>query len=383
MLDVHTVLVMEIAAALLVAVILPSARDARAVPGLRAATWGALAAALAFLPQLLRDRIPVGVALFVGNSMLWTSCALNLIAFRRVDEPAAPARATIAATLALSAGLLPMLLLGAPYAVRAIYASLAVGSFTGAGAWALLRRGGLRRERSRVICAGLSLLTSACMAARVVLLLRDPDVDPRLLVPNLERSVAFFPVLLYTMGIGLGLLMLHRERSDARSRELAMTDPLTGCANRRALEQRARGEVDHARRSGRPLAVIVADIDRFKAINDAHGHAAGDAVIRHVGALLQGGVRTSDVVARCGGEEFCLVLRDADLDRAAALAERLRVALRAAPIDAGATALPVTASFGVAQYAPPTDPSWDALFKRADDALYRAKQGGRDRVERG
>ena len=111
--------------------------------------------------------------------------------------------------------------------------------------------------------------------------------------------------------------------------------------------------------------------------------AVGDEVIRHVASALQAEARKSDFVARYGGEEFCVLMRDSSVDGAEALANRVRARLRATPPAApSGEAMPVSASFGVAAFAPGTNEDWESLFRRADGALYRAKQAGRDRVER-
>ncbi|MDR2958652.1 MAG: GGDEF domain-containing protein [Stenotrophomonas sp.] len=170
-----------------------------------------------------------------------------------------------------------------------------------------------------------------------------------------------------------------RERSALTSelRQLAGTDELTGLLNRRALEERVQQR--HAE-GGVDAVVILLDVDRFKAINDGHGHDAGDAVLVQVARLLQRHLRRSDSIARYGGEEFLVLLADGDLAAGRQLAESLRVALRQLDIAvAGDDVLRVTASFGVAQGG--TDAlGWRALLRAADAAMYQAKAQGRDRV---
>lgn len=171
-----------------------------------------------------------------------------------------------------------------------------------------------------------------------------------------------------------------RERSALTSelRQLAGTDELTGLLNRRALEELVQ------RRHAEGVAgavVILLDVDRFKAINDGHGHAAGDEVLTQVAQLLQRHLRRSDSIARYGGEEFLVLLADGDVAGGRRLAESLRVALRQLDIPlAGGELLRVTASFGVA--AGGLDPlGWRALVRAADVAMYQAKAHGRDRVQ--
>ncbi len=154
----------------------------------------------------------------------------------------------------------------------------------------------------------------------------------------------------------------------------AMTDPLTGAANRYAAEERFTTEVADAERRSRPLSVVMLDIDHFKQVNDTHGHDVGDEVLIAVARILARQVRPRDLVARWGGEEFLLVLPEADLDAAIEIAERCRRALEAAR-PAG---LEVTATFGVAELG--ADEPARGAVRRADVALYEGKHAGRNRV---
>ena len=167
--------------------------------------------------------------------------------------------------------------------------------------------------------------------------------------------------------------------------DAAVTDPLTGLYNRRfALPQLTRlaGE---AVRTGQPLAVLVADLDHFKAVNDAHGHAAGDRVLAETAARLRGALRDGDLAARIGGEEFLIVLPGADAATAEAVGRGLCHAIASAPVPLPhtATEVRVTISIGIATAAPAPEagpPSAERLMERADRALYRAKARGRNRV---
>jgi diguanylate cyclase (GGDEF)-like protein len=162
------------------------------------------------------------------------------------------------------------------------------------------------------------------------------------------------------------------ERAQERSRQLLETlerlsreDGLTGLANRRCWDEQLEREVERARRGDRPLSVLLCDVDHFKQINDHHGHAEGDAVLRRVGERIASRVRTGDVVARLGGDELGVCCPDTDLDEAVALA----LQLRAVVLDPGGS---VTVSIGVAALEA-TDASPEPLLDRADRALYRAK----------
>jgi diguanylate cyclase (GGDEF)-like protein len=168
-----------------------------------------------------------------------------------------------------------------------------------------------------------------------------------------------------------------------RAEHLALTDPLTGLPNRRALEERLAQEIERARRYAHQLGCLVMDLDRFKSINDSLGHAAGDAVLRKVAQALKDGLRSFDFVARYGGDEFVAVLPGADLDGTREAGEALRelVSGLEVPIDSAPSAVrSPTVSVGVASYNSAADESGDALIERADAALLRAKRGGRNRI---
>ncbi|HYP90316.1 MAG TPA: GGDEF domain-containing protein, partial [Polyangiaceae bacterium] len=163
------------------------------------------------------------------------------------------------------------------------------------------------------------------------------------------------------------------------SRWMATTDALTGLLNRRAFLESTGREVARAKRYNDKLSVILLDVDHFKHINDRRGHAAGDMVLSAVGKLLNSALRTCDIVARWGGEEFVLVLPSTGLEGAEQTAERVREMLEHANIkDGNGDVIPVTASFGVAGYNP--GENLEHIIDRADRAMYLAKSGGRNRV---
>jgi two-component system cell cycle response regulator len=171
-----------------------------------------------------------------------------------------------------------------------------------------------------------------------------------------------------------------RDRLE-ESVELALTDPLTGLHNRRYMETHLKALVEQARAAGRPLSVLLADIDSFKSINDTYGHDAGDNVLRELAARFRRNIRNIDLACRIGGEEFVVVMPDSTLDRARQVAERLRACIAGEPFQAnGDTRLTVTASVGIATLDGAHD-SPQGLLKRADQALYVAKRGGRNRVD--
>lgn len=186
------------------------------------------------------------------------------------------------------------------------------------------------------------------------------------------------------------VLRYHARRSldtalHDRLYRLATVDPGTGVTNRRVVAEAMTVEFTRARRNGRPLALLVADLDHFKQVNDAHGHPAGDAVLRDCATLLRAELRGGDVIGRWGGEEFVVLAPDTGADQAAALAERLRAAVAGHPFelpaaaDRQATHHQQTVSIGVALQTGAMRDEHD-LLAEADRMVYAAKHGGRNRV---
>ncbi len=163
-------------------------------------------------------------------------------------------------------------------------------------------------------------------------------------------------------------------------RQSVSCDHLTGVANRRAFFEAAETELQRWQRSPQPLSLVIVDADHFKTINDRHGHAAGDAVLRHLAAGLSASFRAMDLVARIGGEEFAVLLPDAGLDGAAAVAARLCKHIAAQTVEVDGKPIRYTVSVGVATMAADTG-TLAELMKRADAAMYQAKALGRNRVE--
>jgi two-component system cell cycle response regulator len=222
-----------------------------------------------------------------------------------------------------------------------------------------------------------------------ILAITEPDNNPRMM-RGLEIGVNDF----LERPIDKNEL-LARARSQVRKRryterlrdnvqmsiEMAITDVLTGLFNRRYLESHLATLVEQAAARGKPLSVLVLDIDYFKSVNDTHGHDAGDDVLREFALRIKRSIRGIDLACRLGGEEFVLVMPETDMAVAAMVAERLRRRIAAEPfaIQQGDGTVPVTISIGITALRGKDDNA-AALLKRADQALYRAKRDGRNRV---
>ena len=191
-----------------------------------------------------------------------------------------------------------------------------------------------------------------------------------------EREAATLASLAGQASIGIENVLLHEE-----ARRLSITDGLTGVWNRRYLEMVLRKEVERAQRFGRPLSVLMIDLDHFKEVNDRWGHLAGDEVLVQVVSRITESVRGHiDILSRYGGEEFVAVLPETSADGAWIVAEKIRSVVGETPVDAGRRELHVTVSVGVSSF-PHAGATAEGLLASADEAMYRAKQAGRNRVE--
>jgi diguanylate cyclase (GGDEF)-like protein len=224
----------------------------------------------------------------------------------------------------------------------------------------------LYRIRSKLLLWGVAGLAMALAVAGFVL---DPPPEMGGKVTNRFLAV----IVVFATAIAMSKLAEFERRLLIES----MTDPLTGLLNRRGLAPRLTRAAARRRRFDEAYALLVVDVDHFKAVNDQHGHAAGDAVLVQLGGLLSGMARDVDAVARIGGEEFCLLLSQADEQGARLAADRLCQAVRAAAWPQTQAAL--TVSVGVAVAGAPDEAAQDVLA-RADAALLHAKAAGRDCV---
>jgi diguanylate cyclase (GGDEF)-like protein len=186
-------------------------------------------------------------------------------------------------------------------------------------------------------------------------------------------------LMFLSMSINFGFLLMAVDRLRSEVADLALLDDLTGVGNRRHLLQRLTEECARSERSGEPFSLLVIDLDGFKLINDTHGHAAGDACLQHFTLMAQTRLRPGDMLARTGGDEFCIVLPASTLREGAMIARRILDVCRADAAACVGDEIPISLSIGVAQWSREMGPYPDRLMAAADHALYAAKNDGKNR----
>ncbi len=249
-------------------------------------------------------------------------------------------------------------------------------------AWAP-RLQGPRLTGRLVVIAG-SVLLATTLLIRTGFMVSQSDWDTHYNVPDQVQTATYFIVMAVLLLNSMGFVLMQMEESIARQHELATHDVLTGVFNRRALMDALERDMAQTTRDGTPLTLLMIDIDHFKRVNDRHGHLVGDEVLRQVAQRTQQRLRRSDLLARYGGEEFLALLPNTDQTGATVVAEAIRLSMEEKPIMVQQTAIPVTVSIGVHCHQPHSaHQAAEPLIAASDEALYRAKHNGRNRVEVG
>lgn len=351
------------------------------VPGLREwaqGTWLAFGAAILFG---LRGRVPDLLSVTLANATLSTAFLLHLAGTRRFFGAPMPWRAWLAALAAAMAAVAWFTHVEPSFRHRlvvvvALFATIVLhhAQFL----WRHLRGAARRRSVGQSFTLVALALLGLVFVGRGLHAVAVPAPEADHLLATHWVQTAY--TASYTVGIlmiALGFALWASDSVRERFEHQAMHDPLTHARNRRALQPLLDHELERSRRYGRAFSLLLMDLDHFKAVNDRHGHAAGDAVLRQFARRVQAMLRPSDAFARWGGEEFVALLPETSLDDGLVTARRV-VAAAAGADDPGAP--PVTVSVGVAAWQP-DDRSIDDVLRRADQALYRAKRGGRARAE--
>ena len=372
-LDVRTLVVVLLIVVLLLSAILMLDLRSGAAPGLARWNVGLGLFGAAWLLFALRPVLPAAVGVAFADALLLAGLCSQYAALLEFGERKVPGWLVPGPALLLFALLLPLL---DDYAILTLIVSAVYAAAFGALAIATVRLGE-RAGAVRWLSAAILIGGGVALMARATDIWLRPDETPEVFTASALHGIAFIMLVAVTVSTSFSFLTMQRRRSEARVRHMAMHDGLTGLYNRRAFVEIAERELARARRAASPTAALMIDLDHFKRINDAHGHAAGDRVLAEFAARLRAAVRSADVPGRYGGEEFCVLLPGAGLEEACAAAERIRAAVCAQPL--GGLAQAVTVSVGVAG-SPCSDRTLDDLLARADAALYQAKRNGRNRV---
>ncbi|HEX3099029.1 MAG TPA: GGDEF domain-containing protein [Usitatibacter sp.] len=345
--------------------------------------WGAglLAYALGLSVTLAGILGARSMALTVGNGLITAApvlCAIGVLAHTRMRLHFGWISAGVAATVLVlgwnnfSYAPSPMVNLAAPSIMAVVMFLLA--------AFVILREGPRESAIANQFLAAIMVLAVGTWVMRIAAMYTAMQGSDDL--SRVDAIVSFFAIAQMVNGVGatLALFWIDVRIMQAELGRVAHTDSLTGLPNRRAILQRFQVEVARAARHKEKLAIALLDLDHFKRVNDARGHAVGDEMLKAAAAAFMAAKRDEDVLARIGGEEFMVVLASCrSLEGAVQAAERMREALSRVELRAGGEALHMTASGGVALY-PDEGADWDTLFTAADRRLYAAKAAGRNLV---
>lgn len=376
-LDVPTMLAMIVITNLAMTIALWVVAYGRDIPGLKSLAWGMVANTGIYALYGLQGTIPEWLAISLPNTL----GSLVVVQFLRA------ALQLRGATLSRGWMLLPMLavflastLLLDNRGARIVWVNGILAFQEGLVLWALLRQGGFATGRGRHILAASTLLlmlmfSFRCLAVAVGWLPAAPVVAGGIL-----STVTYLVTYLAVVFIAFGFVLVATELAADQNHRLAMEDALTGLPNRRAVLEALARHCSAAHRNARPLTVLLLDIDHFKQVNDRHGHPAGDEVLRRIAHTIRQRLRVQDMAGRFGGEEFLVLLPDTAPEGGLTLAEALREEIAATAITIGDKVLHVTASVGLCGTEESTPGNGDLLVRRADDALYAAKEGGRNRT---
>ncbi|MBI1201151.1 MAG: diguanylate cyclase [Rhodopseudomonas sp.] len=322
---------------------------------------------------------PELVTIDLANALLFTAFAVTWTGARVFDgKPVEPVYLVTGAVLWLLLCRLPVLTDAID--VRSMIASAIIAGYTWLTAYEFWR-GRSEQLVSRWPAIFMLFAHGALFLLRTPLVAILPwSVTNNNIFASVWLTVLSFEALLFTISIAFILLAMAKERTELRHRTAAMVDPLTGIANRRAFLQDAGQLAERYRGRPRPTAVLLVDLDHFKSINDRFGHALGDRVLEIFTGAARQSIRASDLLGRIGGEEFAAVLYDISAEKALAVAQRIREAFAEQAEEVNGRPVSASVSIGLVHC---DGPVLDVpeLLAQADQALYLAKENGRNRVE--
>ncbi|MBW8368382.1 MAG: GGDEF domain-containing protein [Arenimonas sp.] len=324
----------------------------------------------------LRDTLSPILSIVVANAFVVMGLTAYVVALRRFHGLPARHGPLAAAVAAMVAASFYWGLVDPDLTSRLIVVSIILAGVLGTSAAIIYRHG---RGPVRHVAGVPFAAAAAIMAYRAVVLLFDPSLVTTVFQVTHVQLLTYAVASVLPVIATIGFLLLCTERSQHELERAARVDYLTGCYNRRAIEELATHSMAGARRHGLPLSLLVLDIDHFKRINDELGHAIGDLALMESVARIRTTLRTEDVLGRLGGEEFIVLMPNADGASAVQAGERIRSSFSAQPLRMDGHHRTVTLSIGVATLAP-MDREFSQLLQRGDRAMYAAKNAGRDLV---
>jgi diguanylate cyclase (GGDEF)-like protein len=328
--------------------------------------------ALGWLLIAARGTLPDVLTMAASNGLLLSGLCFQLAAVVEFGGRRASAILLVAPGPVLFVVTLPLM---ANYTAFTVTASAAVCTALFAIAIRALRLG-TPAGAARWMLAGTYALGAVALLARSASLVTYPEATSGLFTQSAAHGFAFLGLFAATCAGSSAFLLMLNTRAESEIRHLAMFDSLTEVFNRRAFMDLAERELARARRTNSRVSVLMLDLDHFKSVNDTFGHQAGDLVIAAFATTTKGCLRSGDLLGRYGGEEFCAILADTDLQQALEIADRIRAGVEERPL--GNLPRATTVSIGVATCSP-TD-TLERAIGMADEALYCAKRAGRNRV---
>lgn len=354
---------------------------ARSYPNFEAARFwaaGAFIAAVGAALSVLRMYMDPIVPLFLGAVMMISSTSFVAMGVERFYGLPVSWRGHAALVGFSALGMVFFAWHANPPMRIAIYSfsqSLSIGLAT-----VLVWRHGARHPGAR-FAGVIGAILAAVVAVRCIVRLSEPSDNINIYMIHFTplQSVVVLVLVFLSIVWNFGFLLMAIDRLRAEVADLALLDDLTGVANRRRLLTCLADECARSDRSMQPFSVLLIDIDEFKAINDNYGHAAGDECLRQLTRIVQQRLRTGDLLARMGGDEFCVVLPATTLHEAGLIARDMLGLCVAAQVHWSATAIKLSTSIGVAQWSPDIGHDFGRLIVAADEALYASKRDGKNR----